>query len=704
MSSTSFAGIIRFVPAFLTGILLSTFVDIDISSSLLFLVFLLLLLYINRLIIPSKYHYSLRWLIGSFIHLPVLISGLLLTSLQKEINYPDHFSKLKTDSLLTCIVNEAPIVKGKNIRFEAIVKEVKQGNSWHNTKGKLLIYLRIDSLIVKPNYGDLLILRKIPLKLSPPLNPGTFDFQKWLNRREIYHQVFLMHDDYLIVGKNKGNTLLALAITWRNYLLNAIRDAGILGQEEAVLSALILGQDDEIDPELRNSYSTAGVMHILAVSGMHVGLIYGALCLLLRFPGKSRRLNLFKMTFLIICLWFYAMLTGLSPSVLRAAMMLSFLVVGTGLRRNANAMNILAASAIALFLVFSPSLIFSAGFQLSFFAVMGILFLYKPLSNIFTPRSWLGTRVWSIVAVSIVAQVATFPLSIYYFHRFPNYFLISNLIVIPLGTLTIFGGIIVLFLSWCPPLAISLGKLLSMMIHFLNESVMFLGELPGSSTNGIYFSLEAMILLYIGIFLFSLFLLMKRSLYLVYASAVFSIVFCFHIYRSWNTMYQKFVLVGHSYRHSYVQFFKGQRVISFCDSLMSADTKLRMRVSEGYFLERAIKVESIVSLVNRDSIARSLDGVLMKLPFVEFNGQRFYFLSAADQITKPTSTYIDYVIVNGNPKFDISEFLAGINCKNVIADASNAAWRIREWKKYCDQKSINFIDISKTGAFRINME
>ncbi len=701
MSFGSTAGIIRFVPTFLLGIILSTFVEINIPIFLLILFILLLFLYLHKLIIPSRHHFSIRWLIGLVIHLPVLVSALLISALKTEIKYSHHFSRFLSPSSITCIVNEAPIVKGKNLRFEAELKELNSNDSWLRVKGKVLVYIRIDSLISTPSYGDLLLISKIPQELSPPLNPGPFDFQKWLNRREIYHQLFLKSDDYLIVGHDQGNALLATAIKWRNYLLKSIRDAGITGQEEAVLSALILGQDDEIDPDLRNSYSTAGVMHILAVSGMHVGLIYAALCLILRFPGKRRKANIFKAFFLIICLWFYAMLTGLSPSVLRAAMMLSFLVLGVSLQRSSNPLNILAASAIALFLIFSPALVFSAGFQLSFLAVVGILFLYKPLHNSYTPTSWLGAQVWSIVSVSIVAQLATFPLSLYYFHRFPNYFLISNLIVIPLGTLIIFGGIIVLFLSWWPAAAMFFGKILSLLIQALNGTVSTLGRLPGSSTDGIFLSAPFMLLLYFCIILFALFLLLKRPAYLLYSCWILSVLLSMNICHSYKSSIQNFVLISHSYRQSYIQFYQGKNVLSFTDSLMSKDVKMRNRISEGYFLEKGIKNEHLISMSNPDTVAGSFGGILKCFPFVDFKRSRFYFLTEENKGMKPVSAYVDYLLISGNPKISLKDWLKDVDCRNIIADASNSSWRINEWKTFCDQNEINFIDVSQNGAFEI---
>ncbi len=699
MQSERYTGFIRLLPAFLSGIFFSMcFVADNLVLLIVLLSIFLSLLSLKIFIKPNK-QFSLRWMYGLLIHFAIFLCACLISSLKSEITFSNHFSKTDSVDGFICVLNESPANKANNWRFEVEISHILQGKKQKTVKGKCLIYLRKDSTLSLPEYGDELLFFKKPLDVKAPLNPGAFDFQGWLRNREIYHQVFLKSDEFCILRKEQGPTIMSTAISWRNYLLSAIKNSGISGQEYAVLSALILGQDDEIDAELRQSYSTAGVMHILAVSGMHVGLIYAALCMLIQFPGKKKKLKWLKTIFLILCLWFYAMLTGLSPSVLRAAMMLSFLVIGISLGRSSNPLNILAASAICLFVIFSPRLILSAGFQLSYMAVAGILFLFKPLHALYISKSWLFSQVWSILAVSIVAQLATFPLSIYYFHRFPNYFLLSNLLVIPLGTIVIFGGIIVLLFSWCLPVNLFLGKMLSFIIQLLNNCVAFLGELPGSSTDSIYISLIEMSLLYLAIIFLVNYLLKIRPVYFLYFFSTMLVFYAYFLFEKKRSTHQQFIVIYHVPRQTYIQFFNGREVISICDSLLAANVFLRKRISENYMLERGVTTEKIISLKDLSADILIDQDIAVKIPFIQSGSEKMYLLTKSNEKLKPDSALLDYVIINSNPGIAPDKWLEGVSCKTIIADASNSPWKIKAWKAVCEEREIRFVNIAECGAF-----
>ncbi|TAH41539.1 MAG: ComEC family competence protein [Bacteroidetes bacterium] len=699
MQSERLTGIIRLLPAFLGGIFFSMYFQPANQFLLILLLVSLAAFAAANFFLNARNSYSYRWLSGILIHLSIFTCAALVSSLKKEITFKNHFSKnIQADAFLAEL-SESPLNKGNNFRFEVEISTLKIGSDLHNVNGKCLVYVRKDSSLINLEYGDQIVFLKRPLDIKAPLNPGAFNFQSWLRNKQIYHQVFLKSSEFIIIQKEQGSAFMRTAISWRNYLLKAIRKAGITGQEEAVLSALILGQDDEIDSELRQSYSTAGVMHILAVSGMHVGLIYAALCLLIRFPGKNRKFKWIKTVFLIICLWFYAMLTGLSPSVLRAAMMLTFLVVGISLGRSSNPLNILSASAICLFIIFSPNLIHSAGFQLSYLAVGGILFLYKPLHSIYIPKTWLTSQIWSILAVSLVAQVATFPLSLYYFHRFPNYFLLSNLLVIPLGTVVIFGGIIVLFFSWWPFVSLFLGKVLSTLIYMLNSSVAFLGNLPGSSTDSVYLSLAGMSLLYVSIILLTYYFLKVRPWYFLSFLLVMLFFYTLLLTTNFRSMQQKFMLVFHCPKQTYIQFFQGRNVISVCDSLLASNAASRQRISENFMLERGVLNELIISSENGFNECRMYRDLIINLPFIQFGKDKLFLLSGSTAKYKPDSDSLDYVLVSLNPKVKPESWLEGVKCKTLIVDASNSPWKIEAWKLACERRGISFINVTESGAF-----
>ncbi len=700
MNHQSSAGILKLIPAFLAGLFPALYCDIHASLVLTLFLLACSLIIFFQLIIKPKSRYSLRWLPGLFMHLSVFFYALLLTSLKKEINHAGHFSMIDSAQAFVCMVNEEPLLKGNNYRFEVRMKEVVKNDLTFSVTGRCLVYLKCGSVAV-PEYGDILVFRNYPERLKSPANPGQFDFSRWLKNREIYHQVFLKPEKLLKLDHDQGGKLMELAITWRNDLLDAISDAGIEGRENAVLSALIIGQDDEIDQELMQSYSVTGVLHVLAVSGMHVGLIYAALRALLKFPGRKKQLKWLKAGIIILLLWFYAMLTGLSPSVLRAAMMLSFVILGIGLARASGNLNILCASALSLFIVLNPSLIFSAGFQLSFLAVAGIMYLYKPLLNLYAPETWLARQIWSILAVSLVAQLATFPLSLYYFHQFPNYFLLANLVVIPLSTIIIFGGIILLALSFWSFMAILLGKLISFLIYILNVIITTLGDLPGAASQGIFLSLPSMFLLYgVIICLAAYFLTLRRTLFFLSLYLIIALAGMV-LYEVISARKQVLGIVNYVPGHTLVRFIHSNQSIAFSDERLISDEQKRERTEAYHLLSRRIRADSLYSLSDESNGSWLNEGLEFRFPFIQFNTVRILVLSPEVNDLGLTFTMVDYVLVHGNLAPVKADWLNRDKVRSVVCDGSTSPYNLRKWKSLCLKEGIRFVDLSVHGALML---
>lgn len=703
MNHQSAAGILKLMPAFLAGLFPALYFDMDADPVLPLFPLLCSLIIFFHVVIKPKSRYRLRWITGLLMHLSVFLYALLLASIKKEISHAGHFSGLDSAGAFICIVNEEPLLKGNNFRFEVSMKEVLRNDSVFRVNGRCLVYLKRDTMPA-PRYGDILLFRSIPVRVKPPANPGQFDFSRWLKNREIYHQVFIKPEQLSKLEHNQGNKLMELAINWRNDLLKSISDAGIEGRENAVLSALIIGQDDEIDQELMQSYSVTGVLHVLAVSGMHVGLIYAALKALLKFPGRKKQLKWIKAGFIILLLWFYAMITGLSPSVLRASMMLSFVIIGIGLLRSSGNLSILCASALSLFIVVSPSLIFSAGFQLSFLAVAGIMYLYKPVLNLYTPKTWLAMQVWSIIAVSLVAQLATFPLSLFYFHQFPNYFLLANLVVIPLSTIIIFGGIILLVLGFWPLVATVLGKVISFLILVLNTIITRLGDLPGAATEGIFLSFPAMFVLYGSIIaLAAYFLSLRRtwfflSIFLIITLA--GIVLCEVV----SAGKQSLGVVNYIPGHTLLRFIRSDRSIAFCDEKLIPDEQKRERTEGYHLLSRRVKADTIYSFQKAGQWFRWNEDLILRFPFIQFKDVRLLVLSPETNNLELSFDLVDYVLVQGNltpPKVD---WLNTDRVRSIVCDGSNSPWNVRKWKSLCLKEGIGFIDLSEKGALIFGSE
>jgi competence protein ComEC len=316
-----------------------------------------------------------------------------------------------------------------------------------------------------------------------------------------------------VIERDKLFVVDKWAIQCREALLKLFRDIGFKGRELGVLSALTIGYKIDLDQETLQAYSASGATHILAVSGMHVGLIYVVLTWVFSFLQRVRFGNVIKAVLLILMVWYYAFLTGLSPSVLRASVMITFLGLGQIAQQKLNVYNSLAIAAFVLLLI-NPVDLMDVGFQLSFLAVLGIVSLY-PVINNWVASNIVVNQIWSLVAVSISAQLATFPLSLYYFHQFPNYFLLSNLVVVPLATLVIYGSIVLLVLSGFKLLLAPFGIVLYYMVWFLNEIVLWIERLPFSTWSNINLNVYQTLAWYVVTLFVILYFMRKKAAYLI---------------------------------------------------------------------------------------------------------------------------------------------------------------------------------------------
>lgn len=343
--------------------------------------------------------------------------------------------------------------------------------------------------------GSLISFAERPAPIVPPVVPGQFDYRAYLLRKGVPSTVHIKGLVTLQQAKIPVGIIHRLR-HWREVAIGQFARAGMMQRELGVVAALVLGKRELVDPELRTAYSDAGAVHILAVSGLHVGIIYlfAALVFGKLLPGNRWRFARLMITLLV--LWFYAGITGFSPSVLRAATMFSFIALGRESGRVANIYNMMAASALTL-LVFNPFLLFEVGFQLSYLAVLGIVYIHPKLYPLWCAPLASLDKAWSLLVVSFAAQVGTFPLSVYYFQQFPNFFFITNLIVIPLAVVLLYGGIVSLLFSWIPYVGTSLIWCIQWVAWLLNEATAAVGALPMAVSRGVWISAGTMVLLYV---------------------------------------------------------------------------------------------------------------------------------------------------------------------------------------------------------------
>ena len=403
------------------------------------LLILLSILITSAIIINSNYRFSLETIFGAITTLLFVVLGSLFYYHYNKT--PEFYSSGTFVATVIEAGEEKPSSYKSILKLDATVKN----DSVLRTNEQVLVYFEKTEKAKQLKPGNTILFQKAPALIKNYGNPYEFDYKSYLSRKKIYRQIYLPDTEW-IIGEHLNKTPQTIAEKFRNKLLTTYRKQHLGEQETEILSALTLGYKRGLDPETKRIFSSAGAMHVLAVSGLHVGIIFAVFTLIFGFIRKLKYGKFVFVLLAILVLWSYAFITGLSPSVMRAATMFSLVCIAANINRRANIYNTLSISALIL-LVLNPNNLFEVGFQLSYAAVFGIVFLQPKLSKLWPVKNKVLSLLWTLLTVSIAAQITTFPITSYYFNQFPTYFWLSNLIVIPAAFALIVLGILLLILS-----------------------------------------------------------------------------------------------------------------------------------------------------------------------------------------------------------------------------------------------------------------
>jgi competence protein ComEC len=438
---------------------------------------------------------------------------------RKSSFHYSHLSDYDTLNYYHLRVEQPPVLKDNWVKCEVRVT----GTHHHPSTGKALVYISRDSAAAQLRYGDLLYASADFFDIRDPANPYEFNYKAYQQIHDIHQQAFVRSGNWKKAG-NDANPFLEFIYNTRNRCNRLIENSGMSPENAGVAKALIIGDKEWIEDELMLSYAASGALHVLAVSGLHVGIVMLILSFIF---SPVKRLKKGKMIFLLIALsgiWFYSIITGLSPSILRAAVMFSFVIIGSEMQRDNSIYQSLLVSALVLILL-DPHIIFKIGFLLSYLAVFGIVFLHPKIFALLHFKNFILHKTWEITSVSIAAQIVTFPLGIYCFQQFPNFFLLANLVVIPLSFFILVVGLAYLIMSAIPLIGEALLWMLDLSITVLNVSVRWVEELPGSVLYGITIQWYDVLLLYGFIFAATYaFLRRSKQLLLLCGSLIFATV------------------------------------------------------------------------------------------------------------------------------------------------------------------------------------
>lgn len=640
-----------------------------------------------------------------------VLLGIQLVEINTVSNNPNYMGNhLQKGNYIVATVTQPPQIKSKSVKTILDVESIKTDSGWVAAKGSILAYFESNDMSYALAYGDKLLLN-IPVdEVKPPANPGQFDYKGFLARKGIYHQAFIKEPDYTLIESNTGNPIMQWVYKLRDYMRWLLGEHGLKGSQLAVASALVLGLDDDIDPDLLQAYSASGTLHVLSVSGMHAGLVFIILNGVLGLMGQSKRARMIRATIIVVSLFLYALLTGFSPPVLRAAVMFSLLAVGQSLTRYTNNYNILAGSCL-LMLLSNPFLLADVGFQLSYSAVLGIALFYPCLHRAFnlherlevsTHRkplvakaainlyNWLITSAWSVTAMSVAAQLATLPLGLYYFHQFPVYFIAANLIIIPLSVLCIYLGMLLLFFSWTPVLNNAIGWLLNHMVEWLNYLALFAERLPYATWGNFKLAKVEVFALYFIIIAALIALKLARKQWL-YAAMATSVVFMgFRVMQKTDNLQQQKLVVYNINKASAVEVINGDNSLLIADSVAapgSVNYKFNLDAAQWYFgiKDRVVNAPSTIAYYNPPLLVAGNKTILLYSP--KFNPR-----------TTIINGKVDYIIVSGAPYIDY-KLIEDLKPELVVFDGSNKPAKVKYALKKFGNLGIACYNTATQGAW-----
>lgn len=461
--------------------------------------------------------YQINSLFGITLTLSLFLLGLLLYNNEKT-----SLSDLKTEpSVFICTLSDFPEEKENSFLLKVKMHRIFLQDSMVSVNGSMLLYNKKDSLINSFLPGDILLVKCTPVAITNRGNPYEFDYRFFMENNCIKYYAFTASQNISLIQKPENRKIAHRALIIREKIIDMYRTRGITGNNLAIISAVILGQKKMLDPEQKQNFIRAGVMHIMAVSGLHAVILSMFIFSMLFF--LKGRYNILRVLIAILFLWSFAFVTGLTPSVLRATLMFTFIQAGTLMKRRVNGINSVLASAFILILI-RPSVIFDAGFLLSYSAVIYIITFYQIFYQKLQFKNIIADKIWQSIAVTIVAQAGTLPLTIMLFNRFPVYFVITNLIIVPMSSLLIVTGCFVPLLYPLNLISTLIAKALNYMTGLTENLTAIAADLPGSGLENIGMTTTECILLTIIIFLISSYLLKKEAFSVPALAAMFIIL------------------------------------------------------------------------------------------------------------------------------------------------------------------------------------
>jgi competence protein ComEC len=670
----------RLLFPFILGILAYPIMGLTHASLLVIFLLSIALLACPFLMKVPKQQYKFRWLFGSGIFL-FMFSLAYFTVIERENSF--LFDHLKQKGIFRVELTAAPIEKTKSFLCKVDLMQFYDQNRWNSTQGKAILYIQKNGEAAGLLTGDRILIETEFLPPEKVQNPDGFDYGAYLKRQGVGATAYVSATGWRWTDRNNSFSLQRSADKCRNYLLGIYREFNIAGDEFAVLAALTLGYTDALQPDLRTSYSATGAMHILSVSGMHVGVVYMVLLFLLSFLDGTQRKKVFKTLFILCFLWAYAFLTGLSPAVIRATLMFTFVALAFCFERKSQLYNTIFMSAF-LMLLYNPNFLFDVGFQLSYAAVLSIIFFQPIFNQIYSPKSKFYRFCWTMFSVSMAAQLGTTPFTLYYFQQFPNYFLLTNFVAIDLSSLIIYLAMTLLMISTVPFISVAVAFLLKWSLLLLNFLIVRIQHLPFSVLH-ISLDLRQTGLLFLSVCCLSAYYFTRKYTPLFIGLLAFLLVCLVDLQIKYNTLTSSKIIVYAGRKGTHVNLISRRKNCAF-----TTDSTEMEKISNSFWQRQQLEKPLFLDPTET---------------FFSFKGLRFMVLTN-DMLKNKTTNYpleLDYLIIGNHTKPKIDQLLSCVQPHLIIVDKTISKWYAENIKQGCLTRGVAFYSVAENGAYRFDI-
>ena len=595
----------------------------------------------------------------------------------QKSNYIHYSSIFEKPHLLSVTLREKLKSSNSNDRYIAIVNHIDQLES----TGRVILNVRKDSLRHVFEIGNILQIKTTLQKNSPPNNPDQFDYSKYLENKQIFAQLYADTDEIRINTEMEKN-IWYYASKLRSKIIRNLEKSDFHKTELNVAIALILGQQQDISPEIIRDYQYAGAVHILSVSGLHIGFILLFVTFILKPLPNTKRGSLFKLIIILSSLFLFGIIAGLAPSVVRSVTMFSFVAIGNHLRRSVNIYHTLLVS-ILIILLFEPSFLFDVGFQLSYIALFFIIWLQPLLASIWLPKNKITKYIWDILTVSFAAQIGTLPLSIYYFHQFPGLFFVTNLVIIPLLSIIMVLGVVVMVLAAFGYVPFVFSKPLEWSIYYLNKIINSIASLEQFIIHNISFNYSLLISSYLLIIAAVIWFKKPSFNKLIFLLITIVILQTSFLQNRYNIQNQQEWVVFNLKKSTLISERNGNDV-----SMYANDSILKISRKNSTLNSYLVGNFGVLKTKKR----------LQNIAF--FKGNKIMIIDSFG--IYPKNIKPDILMLTQSPKINLERLFQTVSPKIVVADASNYKTIQKLWKATCAKQKIPFHATGEKGFYKLN--